>query len=195
MTAFRFYAPVIPFLTLAIFSLISQTIKVNDLLLKCIILLLITSQIFFTSLTPRDTDYVPRIGKVVGKYIDENFEKNSLIALNTAGTLPFYAKDFKFIDMLGLNDKVISKRRIDTITIFMQKYPGHSKGDGKYVLGRKPDYIIFGSSEGTKDSILFLSDYEIYHSEEFKEYYEFHKVLIESERDTFYFQYYIRKKE
>lgn len=195
MTAFRFYAPVIPFLTLAIFSLINQAKKINDILLKCIILILITSQIFYSSLTPRSRDKVTKVGKEVGIFINYNFEKNSLIALNTAGTLPYFAKDFKYIDMLGLNDKVISRRRIDTLTTIMQKYPGHSKGDGSYVLGRKPDYIIFGSSEGTKDSILFLSDYEIYHSKEFKENYEFHKALIQSERDTFYFQYYKRIKK
>ena len=100
-----------------------------------------------------------------------------LVAANIAGSIPYFS-DMNFIDMLGLNDYTIAQRNIsydygsffkaavDVKKIFTvqgrseiihnitenylpwQLIPGHGKGDGQYVLSRKPDYIIIGPAEG-----------------------------------------------
>ena len=88
---------------------------------------------------------------------------------------------------------------------FWQLLPGHGKGDGKYVLSQKPDYIILGGSEGDSKP-WFISDQEIFESLDFKNNYElkierilinddFHKFYKQSKTGILEFKYYMRKQQ
>jgi arabinofuranosyltransferase len=56
----------------------------------------------------------------------------------------------------------LARREITEIEVPMQRTPGHLKGDGDYVLSRRPDFIIIGPSEGIEASMpWFLSDLEL----------------------------------
>ena len=83
--------------------------------------------------------------------------------------------------MLGLNDVNIAKRRVGTYRApYQEKLPGHAKGDGAYVLARKPDFIIIGPSQGeTIASPWFLSDLEISEDPQFWVHYELKQVSID----------------
>ncbi len=107
-------------------------------------------------------------GTVVGEWLRENVPPDTLFATNTAGSIPYYSK-LPTIDMLGLNDEHIAHRDVKSMG---QGQAGHEKGDGKYVLSRKPDYIQFGSASGSQRP-HFRSDREIYASPEFRKNYEF----------------------
>jgi hypothetical protein len=83
--------------------------------------------------------------------------------------------------------------------------PGHGKGDGKYVLSEKPDYIILGGSEGDSKP-WFIGDQEIFESLDFKNNYElkieriqinddFHKFCKQSKTGILEFKYYMRKQQ
>lgn len=113
-------------------------------------------------------DYVQRKGTLVGQWLQEHAPAGTVIATNTAGTIPYYSK-LKTIDMLGLNDRHIGRRD----TPYMgQGYAGHEKGDGAYVLGLRPDIIQFSSASGSeRPSVEFIGDNEIYKSEIFKQEY------------------------
>jgi hypothetical protein len=119
------------------------------------------------------------IGKIVGQYISKAWPEGSLIALNTAGSTPYYAPKHRYIDMLGLNDPHIARRVIIKKQLPWQSVPGHLKGDGIYVLSREPDYIIVGSANGTtiKNS-MFLSDLEMLDSPLFSSAYTMHTAKI-----------------
>lgn len=82
--------------------------------------------------------------------------------------------------MLGLNDTTIAQRHSVPLRTKMQEWPGHRKGDGLYVLSRKPDYVIIGPSNGdyANNFPWFLSDYELGGSEEFAREYQPAKVII-----------------
>ena len=109
------------------------------------------------------------VGSIIGDYIDKNWPKEALIALNTAGSTPYFAQNHKFIDMIGLNDRHIARRKNIEIILPWQVIPGHLKGDGDYILKRQPDYIIIGPAEGTEvDKFWFFSDYELAQNEEFR---------------------------
>src|SRR5262249_20059070 len=82
------------------------------------------------------------VGTIVGRHIASTWPRGSLVALNTAGSTPFYADDLVFLDMLGLNDAHIARRPVTDIELAWQRVPGHLKGDGAYVLSRKPDYVV-----------------------------------------------------
>jgi arabinofuranosyltransferase len=102
------------------------------------------------------------VGTIVGRHLAAAWPEGSLVALHTAGSTPYAAPRHRFLDMLGLNDRHIARRRIDRARLPWQHRPGHGKGDGAYVLAREPDYVILGPAEGTTASQpLFLSDLEL----------------------------------
>ena len=65
-----------------------------------------------------------------------------LIAVTAAGCIPYFS-GLPALDMLGLNDKHIAR---------LPSSPGgaigHDKADGRYVLDREPDLILFNVDGG-----------------------------------------------
>ena len=57
---------------------------------------------------------------------------------------------------------------------------GIEKGDGDYVLSRRPDYILFGSSIGSSAPI-FLSDVELFASETFWRHYRLARHRVDDD--------------
>jgi hypothetical protein len=86
--------------------------------------------------------------------------------------------------MVGIVDPVIAHEQISTN--HLEKWtPGHTKGDGKYILSRKPkyiqltDYLTRSPLEiPHKRSLQFSSVKEIWESEEFQNDYEFYPVEV-----------------
>lgn len=117
---------------------------------------------------------VGRNGELVGTWMRENFPPGTVVALNTAGSTPFFSK-LPTIDMLGLNDEHIAHRKMPNMG---RGQPGHEKGDGKYVLSRRPDYIQLGSSFGAEHPRSFKGDQEIFRLPGFKKNYEFKRYPI-----------------
>lgn len=77
----------------------------------------------------------------VGKLLKERTPEWMTIALNPSGAIPYYSER-RAIDMLGLNDEHIAHKPID---VMGYGKAGHEKGDGAYVLSRKPDLILIGN--------------------------------------------------
>ncbi len=129
-------------------------------------------------------------GKIVGEYINDHWPAGSLVALNSAGATPYYAPRLRFIDMLGLNDTTIAHRNPYPHVSFYQLVPGHAKGDGRYVLNRKPDFIIAGPSNGSDIYRAWtLSEYEMARIFEFKDVYGLRTVSIPATRYDKYQQF------
>ncbi|HVP06263.1 MAG TPA: hypothetical protein VMS71_00370, partial [Candidatus Acidoferrum sp.] len=75
---------------------------------------------------------------------------------------------------LGLNDVAIAHRKVDDMGSGMA---GHEKGDGAYVLSRRPALIQFSSSIGGVQP-YFRSDIELYDNPVFHEQYSLKTVWI-----------------
>lgn len=182
MQAFRFFAPVIPLLCvtlgMACSALVADTRRL--VLPVCSIgLMLAIAQLGDTSVTPRGKDDAAREGSLVGRYINNNWPDGSLIALHTAGSTPYFGSKHRYIDMLGLNDAHIAKRKVSELLLPWQNIPGHSKGDGAYVLSREPDYIIAGPALGKQvENPWFLSDLELALNPDFDRLYKLRHRLI-----------------
>lgn len=121
----------------------------------------------------RDETYV-HSGIRIGKWMRENLPPSALLATNTAGTIPYYS-GLPIVDMMGLNDRTIAER-----TDLPSEWKGIEKGDGRYVLARKPDFIHFASSLGNRYP-MFLSDIEISLEPEFHRNYELVAMQIDPE--------------
>lgn len=188
MPSFRFYASVLPlFCLLASVAITSFRPRVlATALFVCVALA------YNAMITKEHRDIgeragegnVGRHGAVVGAWLRKHAPPDAVLATNTAGSIPFFSK-LKTIDMLGLCDEIIAHREVH----LGRGIPGHEKGDGLYVLSRKPDYIQFGSASGSARP-SFLGDREIAQSPEFKRDYELRTYTMPDGGIT---QLYVRK--
>jgi hypothetical protein len=145
--------------------------------------LAVTGQALVPSFNPGGLDPAARVGGFIGRYIDRAWPKDALIAVNTAGSLPYYAPDHRFIDMLGLTDATIARRELTGIRLTWQLVPGHLKGDGAYILERAPDFIILGPAHGTTaEAPWFLSDLELAESPAFRTNYRKESITFTREQ-------------
>ena len=201
MPVFRFFVPILPAAYLACYFLLRtpapQAENQTSMLARSALFLSIVLQFVWPIYLvtpfalPAKEDPAAYIGGVVGKYIESNWPEGSLIAINTAGSTAYYAPRHRFIDMLGLNDAHIARTELKIQRQLRgQKLPGHNKGDGAYVLERKPDYIIIGPAEGVvAKEAWFLSGYELSKLAAFHQRYEKRTVLLDvpdKKSDDFY---------
>jgi hypothetical protein len=85
-------------------------------------------------------------GKDVGELLRLAFgTADPLIACDPAGCIPYFTK-FRAIDMMGLNDYHIARQRSRE---FGRRGLGHELGDGKYVLDRRPDLVLWSIPTGS----------------------------------------------
>ena len=208
MPAYRFWVPLIPvyawFIAHAGTSGTPSSNTSLQMLLPVIVIFLGLAQFLAPDermLNAQRPDPAAAVGKQVGKFISQSFPEGTLIATNSAGAVAYFAPNHDFIDMLGLNDRVIAKRTDVPIRTHWQQFPGHSKGDGKYVLSRNPDYIILGPAEGlmanstlekSPDVVWFLSDQELSEDQDFHSRYMLKTATLS---DTLTLTYYQRKKQ
>jgi len=172
MLAARFLVPVIPLGAVVMATMLSRAGLVRRYALPLVACC--SAQALIPYLNPHSLDPAALVGTIVGQYIARAWPDGSLIALNTAGSVPYIADNKRYIDMLGLNDVTIAHRKISAGDIEWGREPliGHLKGDGNYVLSRAPDFIIAGPAEGTLlvPGVVakFLGDRELNSSQAFR---------------------------
>jgi arabinofuranosyltransferase len=96
------------------------------------------------------------VGKRVGQWLAQQVSANDTIAVNTAGSLPYYS-NLPTIDMLGLTDEKIARRPVFVVT---PEWAGHRRGWGSYVLSRRPRIILWYNSAGARVP-FYLTDREL----------------------------------
>ncbi len=75
-----------------------------------------------------------------GKKLNEILPADAWMAATACGRVPYFAER-RCIDMMGLSDAHIGRKpSAEMDTLFLE---GHLKGDGRYVLDRQPDVIVF----------------------------------------------------
>ena len=166
MPAFRLMVPFVPMAVFILFDAVARPLRHIGAVARFAGLAGLVGvsvlQLERTALNPMVEDPAAFVGRIVGRWIRVAWPANSLVALNTAGSTPYYAPEHRYIDMLGLNDAHIARRPLDRLLLPWQHIPGHAKGDGGYVLDRKPDFIIIGPAQGADARRpWFLSDLEI----------------------------------
>ncbi|HIA19659.1 MAG TPA: hypothetical protein EYN70_09640 [Planctomycetaceae bacterium] len=193
MPAYRFFVPLIPAMGWLVATGGSELVnsgRCSSWVLALLAVVLVLGQGVTKNermLNAQRLDPAAAEGADVGHWLKENFPAGSLIALNTAGSTPYYAKQLLFIDMLGLNNKQIAHRRDVPMRTWWQRVTGHAKGDGKYVLQQQPDVIILGPALGLRadpdfvdqeNVVWFLSDQELAESGDFKAQYRQQRVTF-----------------
>lgn len=126
-----------------------------------------------------------RDGLALGRYLRKRFGDDALIAVTAAGSVA-YASGLDAIDMLGLNDRYLAQH---PPAHFGRGEPGHELGDARYVLGRKPDVIVFH----TGSEPLFFIGQALQRDPEFLAQYRPERFGIGSPR-VHQGVYYVRKR-
>jgi arabinofuranosyltransferase len=181
MPAFRFFAPLMPLLCpLAAMSLVA--LDRNRIRTAALVAVIASYNVWQLS-HHRDLHHrivngkVGYHGKETGLWLKKHARPDAVLATNTAGGLAYYS-GLRVIDMLGLNDVHIAHRHTPGMG---RGKPGHEKGDGAYVLSRKPDFIQFGSVHGSRRP-QYRSGAEMAGTAEFKRWYEFRSYALPSGR-------------
>lgn len=188
MAAYRFYSPMLPVICLLCgVGLDRLGTRPRQLLAFVLIVLAYNLAVNFTHLSlyhrvtgggyAGEGGQVGKRGKEVGLWLREHAPGDAVIATNTAGSIPYFSR-LRTIDMLGLNDAHIARRVMPRMG---KSRAGHEKGDGAYVLSRRPDYIQFGSSNGSRRP-AFVSDHEIAKSPLFQRDYTYQMYEMPSGR-------------
>jgi hypothetical protein len=178
MPAFRFFAPVTPLL--CVLAVLGLRLLPWPHVRHAAFVLVPLWGIAASELSPRinaflKADEVARVGCAVGRWFREHAAPDAVIAVNAAGAIPF-CSGLRAIDMLGLNDVHIAHRAVPDMG---KGWAGHEKGDGAYVLARRPDYILFHSVAGNLDP-KYLTDRELHAMPEFHERYRPAAYAIET---------------
>ena len=148
---YRFFVPVLG----VFFLLISESIKSwfekfgNWKPIKAIFTIVLVFTIVYSivpSYAGPDFNYVKQDHDEVncwieiGRWFKDNSKPDDSIAVIPAGAIPYYS-GLKTIDMLGLNDLTIGRKKMDDMG---KGQAGHEKYNIDYVLSRKPAYVIIG---------------------------------------------------
>lgn len=188
MPAFRFFAPIVPLISLVAARSLS-IIRSRPVMLAAAIIIASYGVVQWRT-DPQIYDHIRNdkvayYGKQVGLYLKSQLPSGALIATNTAGSIPYYS-ELPTVDMLGLNDLTIAHREISDMG---SHTAGHEKGDGDYVLSRRPIAIQFGSALG-QPLPMFRGDVEIYNDVRFGREYRAAIFTLPSGQKSFI---YVRK--
>lgn len=201
---YRFFLPILPVIYLLVQEglryICSTQIKVKKFKIRYITIILALALVpIFIKLSFASTlaylnqpipDNLVKDGKRFASYLLADSNKGKVIAVNSAGAIPYYFKQTA-IDMLGLNDVHIAHTK-STVEIKETKATGHERYDGRYVLSKRPDYIVFGSASNPR--LMFPGDLEIFQDERFIRDYE--PVIIRAlTGEGWLFVYYRRIKD
>ena len=168
MLGFRFIAPVIPLMAVALVRGVAQLgwlrTPVRAAAVSAVLLFMTARQAGVSLQNPRVRDGAGMFAEEVGRYIDAHWKPGSVVALNVAGATPYFADNLNYIDMLGLNDAAIAQRHPVPVNGPWVDLVGHVKGDGASVLERRPEFIILGGPVGSLANYggrRFLGDDEL----------------------------------
>lgn len=144
-----------------------------------------------------DNYFVERQARA-GRWLDRHLQPSSLVASTPAGAIAYHMQH-RVLDMLGLNDLHIARTAPGNVGFYR---PGHMKGDGKYVLERRPDVILMGnvavlpeplSATNLPSQLVRKSEHEIWSDPGFHARYDLVVVRLAPSGPFQYFSFFLRK--
>jgi hypothetical protein len=168
MLAYRFMVPLVPLFAVALTGGMAELGWLDRpaiaAFVSAVLMIACARQAAHWLQNPMYRDTAGMKGEEIGHYVNSHWKAGSLVALNVAGATPYFADDLNYIDMLGLNDKIISRRTAIPMDGPWVHLVGHLKGNGQSILDRRPDFVILGGPEGRLANSglqAFLGDYEL----------------------------------
>ncbi|NJN65775.1 MAG: hypothetical protein HC884_03210 [Chloroflexaceae bacterium] len=152
MPAWRYFAPVIPTVCVALFNLWAtntRNVRLNislprhALILFAFSGLLVLESFFHPSMIPRTRLLALQVGQfsAMGTWFHQTLPAGTLLAVYANGSLSYYAGvEHPVIDLMGLTDEHIAREGNRSF----KRAPWLGAQDYAYVLSRRPAVIVFG---------------------------------------------------
>jgi hypothetical protein len=140
---------------------------------------------------------------VAARWLEAHLPPGSLVASTPAGSIAYHM-NLPVLDMLGLNDLHIAHSKSVARGAHGRGRAGHEKGDGPYVLSRKPAVILMGNvavlpfplnHDRMARKLVLKSEHELWALDEFHREYELFAVPLPDAGDgpLRYFSFYKRR--
>ena len=178
MPFFRFFLPIMPLCAVLLVWQLERLSRRSVFGYRVAVALLVVSQLGTGFLSEqRLRAFVAHrttvVGQEVGRYFAETFEEDDLIAVNTAGSLPYESR-LPTVDMLGLTDAAIARH---PVYIISPLWAGHRRGWGEYVLEKRPRTIVWYNSAGLAEP-HYLGDHQLAEDPFFRFFYTLRRVEL-----------------
>ncbi|MCP4661749.1 MAG: hypothetical protein GY856_40625, partial [bacterium] len=181
MPYLRFFLPVLPLcavLASRTLAIAAGELRGVDRHLGPIVIVLLLVQVGANLMTdaPQRAFVAHRttvVGQEVGRYFAETLDHDDLIAVNTAGSLP-YESALPTIDMLGLTDRAIARHPVYVVSPL---WSGHRRGWGEYVLSRRPRAVVWYNTAGLREP-HYLGDHQLADSPFFRFFYQLRPATL-----------------
>jgi arabinofuranosyltransferase len=141
----RFIIPVLPMLAVLAQGAIQRIIEIKTRTLWALAIPLAAlatgaaaDRLFVAQIHAAERHANLEARKLVGDWIATHTPPDTVIAIHSAGVIPFYANR-KTIDMWGLTDRTIARTEMADMG---QGMAGHEKRNPAYVFGRAPDLYL-----------------------------------------------------
>jgi hypothetical protein len=167
---FRFFLPVLPLAAVVTAGSISAVCRGPRAALATAVLLVVQLAAGLSSEQPMRAfvaDRTTAVGLAAGSYLAAERPADDLLAVNTAGALP-YASGLKTVDMLGLTEPAIARREVYVVS---PRWSGHRRGWGDYVLARRPALVFWYNSAGSREP-HYLGDHQLADHPYFRFFYQ-----------------------
>jgi len=102
--------------------------------------------------TPREVSGFANQSLALAEMIRRNVPPGKSLTVYPAGTVPYFAMDYRFIDVLGKNDEHIAH-----LDHYRGKLIGHNKFDFDYVYSRKPDLAFIFDRCAHVDEVALMT--------------------------------------
>ncbi len=149
MPLHRFYVPILPLLAVVATWIVdawvvgTRAARVGPAFAVLGVVSAAASALAYDADAVFSGDRLTVVGERVGRWLAASQPADTLVALNTAGAIPYFSK-LPTLDMLGLTDAVIAHHG----SYDARAASGHRRGHGRYVLDRRPDIILWYNSAG-----------------------------------------------
>ncbi len=118
------------------------------------------------------------VGLETGRYLANERDSEDLLAVNTAGALP-WASRLPSLDMLGLTEPTIARHDVYVVS---PRWSGHRRGWGKHVLSRRPAVIVWYNSAGAREP-HYLGDHQLAENPYFRFFYQLRRAELPAAGD------------
>lgn len=184
----RFFVPIMPFIAITIVYGLFKLAR-SQIWITCLVIGIIGWQLYFPYkhvstfyTTENQLNYKMNI---MAEQLLMADSTNFTVAASTIGLVGYRLIDHTLIDLLGLTDSVIARHPEEALRDYETTWK-ESKYNAKYVLSRKPDYILF--STGFKPSAP--AEMALFTYSQFLKNYRTMSFFFADARQSFYKKFY-----
>ncbi len=113
------------------------------------------------------------VGLETGRYLAAERDASDLLAVNTAGALP-WASRLPSLDMLGLTEPAIARHGVYVVS---PRWSGHRRGWGEHVMSRRPAIVVWYNSAGAREP-HYLGDHQLADDPYFRFFYQLRRAEL-----------------